>query len=78
MALISEGSVSIPKDNFFLHMLIHLFSGSQIKCRECNISLLMMGESVMPAFGHMMVTFLKINVRFKENIRDNMREIKDI
>lgn len=39
MALISEGSVFIPKDTFFLHMFIHLFSGSQIKCKECNISL---------------------------------------
>lgn len=38
----------------------------------------MMGESVMPAFRYMIVTFLRINVRFKENSRDNMRKIKDI
>lgn len=39
MALISEGSVSIPKDIFFLHMFIHLISGSLIKCKDCNTSL---------------------------------------
>lgn len=36
------------------------------------------GESAITAFGYMVVVLLIINIRFRENSRDNMRKMKDM